>query len=195
MRPQSKPHGLVYVAQCLANDKFYVGQTVQSLRDRWRAHGKPCNARSHGIFAKAVQKYGKENFEVQPVSEGKSKDQLDNLEKLWVILLRSSENDFGYNRTLGGDGSLNEQARQKMRGPRASSQKMKWKRSTELLEKLRQSNLGRSHSEAWCIQHAIDMTGFRHSEETKKKMSGARKRFWEKKRSSGLLTSDKGSTK
>lgn len=183
MLQQNKPHGLVYVAQCLINDKFYVGQTINSLRGRWRAHGKLSSARRHGIFAKAIQKYGKENFLVQEISRAGNKDQLDNLEKLWIILLRSSENPFGYNRTLGGDGSLTDSARALMRVPRPqTSLKLRGrKRPQHVLDILRNSNLGRKHTPEWRAQHSLDVYGLKHTPETKKKMSEARKTFWEKK--------------
>jgi group I intron endonuclease len=173
---------LVYAVHNLVN-KFYVGQTTQSLHDRWRQHRKPCIARRHGIFPKAVQKYGKDNFDVQCVSVASNKKQLDNLEKLWVILLRSSDHLFGYNRTFGGDGSLTEDARQLMKGPcPQTSLKLKGrKRPQYVLDILRAANIGRPHSTDWCLQHSLDMTGRRASQETKKKMSEARKRFWDKK--------------
>jgi len=183
MHQQNKPYGLVYVAECLVNDKFYVGQTINSLHNRWRAHGKLCSTRGHGIFAKAVQKHRKENFLVQQVSQAENKDQLDNFEKLWIILLRSSEDFFGYNRTLGGDGSLTQEARNSMKGPRPiTSLKLKGrKRPPHVVEAMSLSRRGQKRTPEWSAQHAIDMTGRHATLETKKKMSEARKRFWDKK--------------
>lgn len=183
MLQQSNTYGRIYVVHNSVNDKVYVGQTIQSLHDRWRAHGKLSSARGHGIIAKAIQKYGKINFHVREVATASNKTELDNLEKLWIILLRSSENNCGYNRTLGGDGSLTEEARRKMRVPRpGTSQKLKGvKRPVELMETLRLSNIGRRHSLEWREQHRKDSLGRTHTLETKEKMSEARKTFWKLK--------------
>jgi group I intron endonuclease len=182
-----KIYGRIYVIHCKTYNKFYVGQTIQLLRIRWRQHRKLSAATSgHGIISKAIQKHGRDSFSVHEVATASSKCNLDNLEKLWIILLRSSENKFGYNRTTGGDGSLTPEARQAMRVPRPQTAlKLRGrKRPQHVLDILRNANLGRKHSAEWRSQHAIDMTGFRHTQKTKNKMSEVRKSFWERKRAS-----------
>lgn len=115
--------GRIYVVTNLINGKCYVGQTRNSILRRWSQHAVPCNAtrRQHGIFSKVISKYGKENFFIQEVSVAGTKESLDNLEKVWIMLLQSSVPQFGYNRTAGGDGSHTEEVLKIMRRPKPPS--------------------------------------------------------------------------
>jgi hypothetical protein len=51
-----------------------------------------------------MRKYGVENFDIQVLSEGTDDTELKNLEKIWIILLQSRSDKYGYNLTDGGDG-------------------------------------------------------------------------------------------
>jgi group I intron endonuclease len=99
--------GEVYVHTCTANEKSYVGQTTQGMAKRWREHVR--HSRSPKCvdfrypFARAIRKYGPEAFEHQILAIARSKAELDNLEKVWIILLNTREN--GYNLGAGGEGN------------------------------------------------------------------------------------------
>lgn len=49
----------IYLHRNKSNGKVYIGQTIQSIENRWKnGNGyKPCT-----YFYKAIQKYGWENF-------------------------------------------------------------------------------------------------------------------------------------
>lgn len=118
--------------------KSYVGQTALTLKTRWKQH-----LRTKGGFAihAALKKYGPENFIVQELAKAETKEQLDNLEKVWIILLQSAKPGLGYNLTWGGEGgSHTEATRKKLR----EIQKKITNRShtPETREKIRVGHLG-----------------------------------------------------
>lgn len=180
--------GQVYIVYCEANEKIYVGQTIKDLKLRWRQHCKPSTRLRKGrssVFAHAIHKYGKQNFLVQSVSEAVDKEQLDNLEKVWVLLFRSSENKFGYNRTLGGDGSLTEESRQLMRVKRpGTSKKLRGrKRPAHVMAILRASNIGRKQSKEQVAARVAAIAGSKHSPEAIVKMKVAKLLYWMQRKS------------
>src|SRR5690348_108897 len=85
------------------NGKSYIGQTVQPLHIRWRKHK---DAALHGKLpriCKAIRKYGPESFDSQILAVTQTKEELNNLERLWIILLQTTNESFGYNITAGGN--------------------------------------------------------------------------------------------
>jgi hypothetical protein len=90
---------IIYCIQNCINDKVYVGQTVKPLAKRWAQHRQEC--RGSRICA-AVSKYGQRNFEISILSTSAIKSSLDNLERVWIILLQSTHKTFGYNVAVGG---------------------------------------------------------------------------------------------
>lgn len=84
--------------------KSYIGKTAFPLAKRWKEH---CAIKNGGYsIHTAINKYGPKNFLVQELSTAISHEQLNNLEKLWIILLRTTDTRYGYNETLGGDGVM-----------------------------------------------------------------------------------------
>ena len=99
--------GEIYAHTNLLNGKSYVGQTTAGMESRWKDHVKHSRysktATYNTPFARALRKYGPEAFEHQILSRARSKAELDNLEKVWIILLQSREQ--GYNLGAGGEGN------------------------------------------------------------------------------------------
>jgi NUMOD3 motif/GIY-YIG catalytic domain len=98
---------LIYLIQNLINGKCYVGQTQFSMAHRWNKRIYLIRSGRGNYFHRAVRKYGYENFVKQELSFSNDKKSLDNLETLWIILLRSFDPSFGYNLTMGGEGLQN----------------------------------------------------------------------------------------
>jgi len=100
--------GEIYVHTNVLNGKSYVGQTTAGMLARWKDHVKHSRLPKHAgfryPFARAIRKYGPEAFEHQILSIARTKVELDNLERIWIILLQTRE--IGYNITAGGDGNL-----------------------------------------------------------------------------------------
>jgi group I intron endonuclease len=102
---QNPIFGEVYVATS-PSDKSYVGQTTQGSVKRWKDHVRHSRLANHPDFrypfACALRKHGADAFQTQVLSIARNKEELDNLEKIWIILLNTRE--AGYNITAGGEG-------------------------------------------------------------------------------------------
>ena len=89
--------GCVYIHINKENGKVYVGQTKDTYH-RWRAGYK-----QQPYFRKAIEAYGWDNFDhLVVVDSVDEQEKLDNLEKLWIILLKATDRDRGYNLIPGG---------------------------------------------------------------------------------------------
>lgn len=122
----------VYIHSNKINNKKYIGITKQKPEERWRHDG--FGYRSQIKFWRAIEKYGWDNFEHIIVKNCLTAKEAGKLEQELIKKYNSIEN--GYNISPGGDITNH---------------------SPETLEKMRQSMLGK-----------------KHSEETKKKISDAK---------------------
>ncbi len=93
----------VYVHINNINGKMYVGYTGMDVEVRWKnGNGyKGCK-----YFYRAIQKYGWDNFEHIIAASNLSYQEAINFEILLIKLLDTNNNNFGYNMTKGGDGTL-----------------------------------------------------------------------------------------
>lgn len=95
-------HGIIYIALNTKNNKYYIGQTKLSLKERKQQH---LRSKGHTKFRYALQK--NKYFFIWSIHDiGYSKQELDNKEKYWIKFYKSNTDDFGYNLTAGGDGRL-----------------------------------------------------------------------------------------
>lgn len=86
----------IYQIKNLKNDKKYVGLTYRSIEQRFIEH---CRAKDNFPIHLAIQKYGKENFNISLLEEI---DKPEERERYWIEQLGTFKN--GYNATCGGDG-------------------------------------------------------------------------------------------
>lgn len=93
--------GLIYIITNSINNKVYIGQTIQSLKDRWQEHcRKLCSKNEANMHIKrAIFKYGKENFTIREL-EKCTIEELDEREVYYISLYNSFVD--GYNSTRGG---------------------------------------------------------------------------------------------
>ena len=100
--------GEVYFHYCPTSQKGYVGQTTAGMENRWRDQVRhsvyPQKPDFRFPLSRAIRKYGPVAFDHQILAVARTKEELDNLEKVWIILLRTRET--GYNVTVGGEGNL-----------------------------------------------------------------------------------------
>jgi group I intron endonuclease len=97
--------GIVYCIRSIATNRVYIGQTVKPLAWRWTQHIS--DAKHHKgckVIARAIRKYGRAGFDVSELGRCETTEEMNNLERVWIILLRSTNWRYGYNRTLGGPG-------------------------------------------------------------------------------------------
>lgn len=97
---------IIYKATNIINNKIYIGQTTQTLDKRRKAHERAYKYKSSKemIIAKAIKKYGKENFTWEIIDTATSLDELNQKEEYWINKLNSlAENGYGYNDKRGGN--------------------------------------------------------------------------------------------
>lgn len=89
------------------NNKVYIGQSV-NISYRWTAHRcRPFNKNSNQYnnpLYKAIRKYGIENFQFEVLEEC-LKSELNDKEKYYISLFKSTDPKKGYNLTTGGQDS------------------------------------------------------------------------------------------
>lgn len=166
--------------------KKYVGQTGQNTKKRWGKNGiryleKKNNKYIHPAFARAIQKYGWDNFEHEIIASNLTKEEADNFEKILIKKLDTMNSKFGYNCKDGGsNGSLSEETRKKISESNKGSKNHMYGKtmSEEHRKKISEAHKGmivpeetrKKISESLKGENSY-MYGRHHSEETKKKLS------------------------
>ena len=92
----------IYVITNKLNNKIYVGQTINTVEERFKDHCR----RNNTAIDRAIHKYGKENFEVETICEADSIEELNELERYYIWLANSTDPDIGYNLCKGGDNTM-----------------------------------------------------------------------------------------
>lgn len=149
----------------LVNDKIYIGKT-KKLSQRWYYH---CYDAMRGIdnmaLHKAIRKYGKHNFSVESILIGIPNDKVDFYEQMMIRAFGSTNPDIGYNISTGGVGG---------NGLIGEKNGMYGKKRPDLSERNRLGK-GRTYSDERKKQISIQVTGRKHTQETKTMMSEKRK--------------------
>lgn len=169
--------GIVYCHSNKINGKVYVGQTWQPRTKRWNRHVHDALHGESGCryFHAAIRKYGPEIFEHKILSYARTQEQLDNLEKVWQILLRARNREFGYNLREGGSGGrMAEETKNKFFIGHSVSEQTRQQIRTSLIGKS-SWNKGKHCSEATKHKISIAHLGKSLSEETRQKMSDSQK--------------------
>jgi group I intron endonuclease len=103
---------IIYLLINVITGKVYVGQTWQTLKNRWDSgHGyKKCV-----YLEKAIKKYGKNNFQYIILDIVSNQPDANWLENYWINIYNSRNKNFGYNIRLGGsNGKLSEETKEKL---------------------------------------------------------------------------------
>ena len=58
--------GIIYKITNIINHKVYIGQTVNTLKNRWNKH---CHSSGCRILYNAILKYGKDSFTQEVIEE------------------------------------------------------------------------------------------------------------------------------
>ena len=97
--------GFIYKITNTINGKFYIGQTIQNVKERFYQHcaTKCSKAVSNMAIHRAIKKYGKSNFTVEVIEEVESTN-LNDRERYWIRYYDSYNN--GYNSTEGGQDGI-----------------------------------------------------------------------------------------
>ena len=95
---------IIYGIKNLINEKIYVGKSI-NIKLRKKAHENSF-VRKQAVnihLQRAVDKYGIENFEFI-ILEEVVLNTVNEKEQYWINYLKSYDEKFGYNKTMGGDG-------------------------------------------------------------------------------------------
>lgn len=104
---------IIYKITNKINNKVYIGQTINSLRIRWKDHC--CNGSKCTALHNAIVKYGRENFTVEQIDVACSRDELDAKEQYWIKFYNSLSPN-GYNLQTGGlHHEVSEETRRKLK--------------------------------------------------------------------------------
>lgn len=135
--------------------KVYIGITSKNVKERW-GYGQGYRNNEH--FWRAIQKYGWKNFEHKVLYENLTKTEACEKEKELIAFYKSTNSEYGYNRSIGGESVSNG-----------------IKHSPETIEKIRKSNTGQKRSIETRERIRKIKTGVKYSEEASRKKSIALK--------------------
>lgn len=152
----------VYKITNIVNWKVYIGQSI-NLINRWKDHIHALNRNDSNctLLQRAWNKYGQKSFSFE-ILELCAEEQLDEIEIKYIEIYDALNPDKGYNIEPGGNKNKH--------------------LSEETKQRLRESHLGRRHTEEAKRKMSESRTGEgngmygrHHTEEAKKKMSEAKK--------------------
>lgn len=160
---------LIYKIINCVNNKVYVGQTWQTINDRWNSG---LGYASCIYLNNAIKKYGKDKFKYIILTVCSMQETADYWEDYFIKQYRSTNTKFGYNIRNGGSrGKHTEESKNKI------SRAHKGKRHSEKTKnKLSKMQKGHIVSEEARQKMSKSKKGHIVSEETRKKMSEATKR-------------------
>ena len=155
----------IYCIENLINYKKYIGQSVDIQR-RWSQHKNELNGNVHfnDYLQKSWNKYGEDNFRFY-VLEYCEVDKLDELEVYYINMYETLSRDSGYNLTSGGSDNKTY----------SNETRIKISNSLKGHEVSAESRIKISENHADFNGDKNGMYGKHHSEESKQKMSQAKK--------------------
>ena len=88
----------IYKITNIQNNKVYIGQTIRPIKQRINRHfNDALNNILDTHFARAIRKYGKENFIIEEIDTAQTQDELNKKEQYWIQYYNSVLD--GYNET------------------------------------------------------------------------------------------------
>ena len=99
-------YGRVYIIKNKVNNKVYVGQTTQTVEERWKYHKRASRDKNkiQYKFYKAINDIGIDNFYCEILEDNILEEKLEEKEVYYISLYDSFKN--GYNSTPGGKGGM-----------------------------------------------------------------------------------------
>ena len=176
--------GVVYLITGKTSGRQYVGQTLRTLKQRWDSHVSLALRNKGGYLARAIRKYGKEDFTVEPLHICKTKEEMNFVEIFYIELLKT-KSPKGYNLTAGGEGNFgwnpSKEIRSRMGAPkgtvwsaeakakRSVISQARWDANPQLRVELSERMKGNSHTkgrkipEEELIRRSISSKGNTHA--------------------------------
>lgn len=102
----------IYLITNKVNNKQYVGQTWETIQERWQKHYSP-SEKTCVKLNRAIRKYGKDNFVVEKLTNANCQQDADRLEIQYIQQYDTIKS--GYNIRMGGSrGKHSDETRLKM---------------------------------------------------------------------------------
>lgn len=88
----------IYKITNIQNNKVYIGQSIRPINQRFQRHiNDALNNILDTHFARAIRKYGKENFIIEEIDAANTQEELNEKEQYWIKYYNSVID--GYNET------------------------------------------------------------------------------------------------
>ena len=94
--------GYIYKITNTVNNKVYIGQTIRTVEERYQRHLYEARQHTNRPLYNSMNHYGVDNFVVETLVEA-SNDKLNELEAFHIAEYNTTDPNFGYNLTTGGD--------------------------------------------------------------------------------------------
>ena len=198
--------GIIYCAINKINGKAYIGQSVQSLKDRIRLHRRQINRGSKSHFHCAINKYGWDSFVWNIIDTADSVEELKRLEMVYIEMFGTYFN--GYNMTIGAEGGGNKiseehkrRISEALKGRHQGWHQSGYKHTEEAKQKISSSKIGNTIARGRVYINNGDESKMVHrddlevmieegwalgrlpvSEETRKRLSAAAHKQWQRQR-------------
>lgn len=91
------------------NPKKYVGQTKRSMEERFKEHLSSWSDKKekNSNLSNDIKLYGVENVECESLFESDNIEDLNEIEKFYILEFRTQDDNFGYNVTRGKSRKVN----------------------------------------------------------------------------------------
>ena len=152
----SRPYGLIYRVTNRVTGRVYIGQTIMTLKERWKGHR---GAGKSSRLWLSIQAHGREAFDIEQIDFAHCKRDLDELEIKYIEMYRSTDPAYGYNFERGGSGQPKSKesvaaGAEKLRGRSLTDEHKKnisiakagVKQTREQIEKMRAAKIGYKHT-------------------------------------------------
>ena len=137
----------IYKIRNIQNNKCYIGQTIRPVEQRFHRHlNDALNNVLDTHLARAIRKYGKENFTIETIDSAQSQEELNKKEQYWIQYYNAVK--CGYNETdaISKNGGNTYQSK--------TLEELKI-----IGEKIRQSKIGKNNPQAKKIKRINIKTG------------------------------------
>lgn len=163
----------VYKIKNIINGKLYIGK-AENVSERWLKHLSSARTNRGFVLHCAINKYGKDNFEISIIEECESDELALGREIFWIAECKTNiykhGNEFGYNLTDGGEGITGNIRSPETRRKMSESSRGKPKSETHK-EQLRIAKIGTKLSPGHKANIGKAGLGKTHTESAKTKCS------------------------
>lgn len=94
---------IIYKIENQLNGKVYIGKTEKTIKYRWNRHLYYVRKNVNRYLYDAIRKYGEFNFTITEI-ESCDSCILNERERFWIRVYKSTEKEYGYNMAEGGEG-------------------------------------------------------------------------------------------